>query len=118
MRLAVVTLLFASVGALRVTDVVMQTRVEVCRNKYCGKRGSKATLELCQELAGEGLLVSEVDMSHTEHGCFDECTMGPNVRIGGAGPQTDSAPFGEGRVINGVKGREAVEELLAQAAKL
>ena len=48
-------------------------------------------------------------MSHTEHGCFDECTMGPNVRVGGNGPQTDNPP---GKILNGVKGEDAVRELL------
>lgn len=43
---------------------------------------------------------------------FDECTMGPNVRVGGDGPKTDSAPFGKGKVVNGIKGAEAVTELL------
>ena len=51
-------------------------------------------------------------MSHTEHGCFDECTMGPNVRVGGDGPKTDSAPFGNGKIINGVKGADAIRSLL------
>ena len=89
-------------------------RFEVCQNKYCKKKGSAKTLELFQTLA-EGrtdVIVEAADMSHTEHGCFDECTMGPNVRVGGDGPRTDSAPFGAGKVVNGVKGEEAVAELL------
>ena len=94
------------------------SRVEICTKKHCKKKGSLKTLRIFESLAPDDVEVRAADMSHTEHGCFDECTMGPNVRIGGAGPQTDSAPFGEGRVVNGVKGREAVEELLAQAAKL
>ena len=56
--------------------------------------------------------VEIADMSHTEHGCFDECTMGPNVRVGGDGPKTDSAPFGNGKIINGVKGADAIRSLL------
>ena len=59
------------------------------------------------------ILVEAADMSHTEHGCFDECTMGPNVRVGGDGPKTDSLPFGAGKVVNGIKGADAVADLLA-----
>ena len=47
-----------------------------------------------------------------EHGCFDECTMGPNVRVGGDGPQTDNGPFPACKIVNGVKGEEAVSALL------
>ena len=40
------------------------------------------------------LIASQVaDMSHTEHGCFDECTMGPNVRVGGEDGRSACAPF-------------------------
>ena len=35
--------------------------------------------------------------------------MGPNVRVGGLGPKTDNPP---GRIINDVKGEEAVRALL------
>ena len=89
-------------------------RFEVCQNKYCRKKGSVKTLALFEELAGdrEDVLVSAADMSHTEHNCFDECMMGPNVRVGGDGPQTDSPP---GRIVNGVKGEDAVRELLDTA---
>ena len=60
-------------------------RFEVCQNKYCQKKGAVKTLELFHTLA-EGrtdVLVEKADMSHTEHGCFDECMMGPNVRVDG-----------------------------------
>ena len=68
-------------------------------------------LALFEELAEgrEDVLVSAADMSHTEHGCFDECLMGPNVRVGGDGPKTDNPP---GKIMNYVKGEEAVRELL------
>ena len=125
-------------------------RFEVCQNKYCKKKGSAATLQLMQEMAEgrEDIIVEAADMSHTEHGCFDECTsanmriepvcsmldclsmlflhspklfarwplcaaVGPNVRVGGDGPRTDSLPFGAGKVVNGIKGEEAIEKLLA-----
>ena len=93
-------------------------RFEVCQNKYCKKKGAVKTLALFEELAEgrDDVLVEKADMSHTEHGCFDECTMGPNVRIGGDGPKTDSLPFGAGRVENGVKGEEAIKALLDKAA--
>ena len=57
-------------------------RVECCQNKYCKKRGAAGTLKLLQELAEgrDDVQVVVADMSHTEHGCFDECMMGPNVR--------------------------------------
>jgi hypothetical protein len=73
--------------------------LEVCRSRHCSKRGSKTTLELLQQLAPEGTEVVVADCSDTEHGCFDECTMGPNVRIGS-------------KIINGVKGVPACAELL------
>ena len=34
---------------------------------------------------------------------------GPNVRVGGDGPKTDNPP---GRIMNGIRGEEAVRELL------
>ena len=51
---------------------------EVCQNKYCKKKGAAKTLALFEELAEgrDDVLVEKADMSHTEHGCFDECTMG------------------------------------------
>jgi len=70
--------------------------------------GAATTLHHFQELS-EGLTDVEVvvaDMGHTEHGCFDECTMGPNVRLDGE-PRTDG-----GKVLNGVKGPAAVAALL------
>lgn len=84
-------------------------RFEVCQGKYCSKKGAKKTLALLEELATgiDGVLVEKADMSHTEHGCFDECTMGPNVRVDGAGPKTDG-----GRILNGIRGVEACAELL------
>ena len=89
-------------------------RFEVCQNKYCKKKGSAKTLELMLA-AAEGrsdIIVEAADMSHTEHGCFDECTMGPNVRVGGDGPKTDSLPFGAGKIVNGIKGEAGVADLL------
>mmetsp|Transcript_13196 Transcript_13196/g.34380 ORF Transcript_13196/g.34380 Transcript_13196/m.34380 type:complete len:132 (+) Transcript_13196:17-412(+) len=77
--------------------------LEVCRGRHCSKRGSAKTLTLLQELAPEGVSVVEADCSDTEHGCFDECTMGPNVRV-------DSK-----RIVNGVKGGAACAELLGVA---
>ena len=67
------------------------------------------TLALFEELAAgrDDVIVEKADMSHTEHGCFDECTMGPNVRVGGDGPKTDG-----GKILNGVRGEEAVRALL------
>ena len=67
------------------------------------------TLALLEELAAgrDDVIVEKADMSHTEHGCFDECTMGPNVRVGGAGPKTDG-----GKIVNGVKGEDAIKALL------
>lgn len=73
--------------------------IEVCRGKFCSKRGSKATLELLQLLAPDNVDVIVADCSDTEHGCFDECTMGPNVRIGA-------------KILNDVKGAEACAALL------
>ena len=87
-------------------------RVEVCQNKYCKKKGAAATLKLLQELAADrdDVQVVVADMTHTEHGCFDECTMGPNVRIGGE-PQGD-----DGRVYNGIKTEATCSEVLEKAA--
>ncbi|KAJ8607804.1 hypothetical protein CTAYLR_009885 [Chrysophaeum taylorii] len=81
-------------------------RLEVCQNKHCRKRGGATTLKRLQELAPATVSVEIADMSHTEHGCFDECTMGPNVRVNGA-PQTD-----EGRVVNGVKTEDDARRVL------
>ena len=109
----------ARAGRLCAAEAAAPVRVEVCMNKYCKKRGSAATLELLQQLADgrDDVLVEVADMSHTEHGCFDECTMGPNVRIGGDGPRTDSAPFGAGKVVNGIKGEDAAQGLPDTALK-
>lgn len=88
-------------------------RLEVCQNKHCRKRGAATTLRLLTELAqanGDVVEVEVADMGHTEHGCFDECTMGPNVRVDGAGPQTDG-----GKIVNGVKGAAACASLLGVA---
>uniref|UniRef100_A0A6S9TBU6 Uncharacterized protein n=1 Tax=Chrysotila carterae TaxID=13221 RepID=A0A6S9TBU6_CHRCT len=92
-----------------VSSMTAQRRFEVCQGKHCRKRGSKNTLALFEELAADspGIIVQAADMSHTEHGCFDECTMGPNVRVDGDGPGTDG-----GRIINGVKTKEDCEQLL------
>lgn len=75
-------------------------RVEVCRGRHCARRGSAKTLALLQELAPDGVTVSEADTEDEEHGCFDECTMGPNVRVDGK------------RIVNGIKGAAACAELL------
>ena len=47
------------------------------------KKGSKATLALFEEMAEgrDDVVVIAADMSHTEHMCFDECTMGRESRI-------------------------------------
>lgn len=88
-------MIFASVASsLRIAPTCSIERVEVCQNKHCRKRGAVRTLKILESLSDK---VEVADMSHTEHGCFDECTMGPNVRINGE-PKTD-----KGRVINGVK---------------
>ena len=89
--------------------IEMAERYEVCLGKYCSKKGSKRTLATLQELTDgrDDVIVCKADMSHTELGCFDECMMGPNVRIGGE-PKQDG-----GRIINGVKGEAACAELLA-----
>lgn len=80
-------------------------RVEVCQNKHCKKRGAAKTFQLFEELATD-TEVLKADMSHTDHGCFDECTMGPNVRIDGE-PRTDG-----GKVLNGIKSRDDVARIL------
>ncbi len=91
-------------GGMRHVPPLAAASFEVCCGKYCSKKGSRKTLQTLQELAGgdADVVVTKADMSHTEHGCFDECTMGPNVRVGGEG----------GRIINGVRGEEACRELL------
>lgn len=65
---------------------------------------------MLQELTAgrDDVAVVAADMSHTEHGCFDECMMGPNVRLGGT-PQEDG-----GMIINGVKGEAGCSELVEQ----
>ena len=125
-------------GAAR-APIAMQEerRFEVCQGRYCSKKGAKRTLALFEELGADvpGVLVEVADMGHTDHGCFDECTMGresrifeplplalplqtssaefrlafaaANVRVGGKGPRTDG-----GKIINGVKGAAKVADLL------
>ena len=87
----------------------MAERYEVCLGKHCRRKGSKATLAHFEALAEgrEDVVVSAADMSHTEHGCFDECTMGPNVRVDGAGPKADGGP-----IVNGVRGAAGAAEVL------
>lgn len=80
-----------------------KTTLEVCLGRHCSRRGAKSTLELLQNMAGDDVDVQVADMSDTEHGCFDECTMGPNVRVAGR------------RIANGVKGEVACSELLEDA---
>ena len=80
--------------------------IEACQKRHCKRRGAAGTMKLLQELAPEGVEVVPSDMSHTEHGCFDLCAMGPNVRLGGA-LRTD-----EGDVTSGVKGIAAVCKVL------
>ena len=63
--------------------VASVARVEVCIKKHCKKKGSLKTLRIFEDLAPDGVEVLAADMSHTEHGCFDECMMGPNVRVDG-----------------------------------
>ena len=88
------------------------SRVEICTKKHCKKKGSLRLLRIFEALAPDEVEVLTADMSHTEHGCFDECTMGPNVRLGGQ-PQDDRGP-----VVNGVKGEDGCKALLERAAKL
>lgn len=61
--------------ALRHTQLVMQEpplRFEICQNKYCRKKGSKATLALFEEICAgrDDVIVEAADMSHTEHGAI------------------------------------------------
>ena len=79
--------------------VASVARVEVCTKKHCKKKGSLRLLRIFEGLAPDGVEVLTADMSHTEHGCFDECMMGPNVRVDGAGPKADGGP-----IVNGVRG--------------
>ena len=89
------------------------SRVEICTKKHCKKKGSLRLLRIFEGLAPDGVEVLTADMSHTEHGCFDECMMGPNVRLGGE-PQQD-----KGRVINEVKAADVDEcqALIERAAR-
>ena len=82
-------------------------RVEVCTKKHCKKKGSLKLLRIFEALAPDDVEVLAADMSHTEHGCFDECTMGPNVRVDGAGPKADGGP-----IVNGVRGAAGAAEVL------
>ena len=81
--------------------------VEVCTKKHCKKKGSLRLLRIFEGLAPDGVEVLTADMSHTEHGCFDECMMGPNVRVDGAGPKADGGP-----IVNGVRGAAGAAEVL------
>ena len=71
-------------GAAR-APIAMQEerRFEVCQGRYCSKKGAKRTLALFEKLGADvpGVLVEVADMGHTDHGCFDECTMGRESRI-------------------------------------
>mmetsp|Transcript_6586 Transcript_6586/g.20760 ORF Transcript_6586/g.20760 Transcript_6586/m.20760 type:complete len:131 (-) Transcript_6586:8-400(-) len=78
--------------------------IEVCQNKHCRKRGAAATLkhfDMLVDACGLDVRVGKADCSDTEHGCFDECTMGPNVRVDG----------GRG-ITNGVRGAAAAADVL------
>ena len=72
-------------GAAPRVPIAMQEerRFEVCQGRYCTKKGAKRTLALFEELAAgaPGVLVETADMGHTDHGCFDECTMGRESRL-------------------------------------
>ena len=83
------------------------SRVEICTKKHCKKKGSLRLLRIFEGLAPDGVEVLTADMSHTEHGCFDECMMGPNVRVDGAGPKADGGP-----IVNGVRGAAGAAEIL------
>ena len=83
------------------------SRVEICTKKHCKKKGSLKMLRIFEALAPDGVEVLTADMSHTEHGCFDECMMGPNVRVDGAGPKADGGP-----IVNGVRGAAGAAEVL------
>ena len=87
--------------------VASVARVEVCTKKHCKKKGSLKLLRIFESLAPDEVEVLTADMSHTEHGCFDECTMGPNVRVDGAGPKADGGP-----IVNGVRGAAGAAEVL------
>ena len=87
--------------------VASVARVEVCTKKHCKKKGSLRLLRIFEDLAPDEVEVLTADMSHTEHGCFDECTMGPNVRVDGAGPKADGGP-----IVNGVRGAAGAAEVL------
>ena len=87
--------------------VASVARVEVCTKKHCKKKGSLKLLKIFESLAPDDVEVLTADMSHTEHGCFDECTMGPNVRVDGAGPKADGGP-----IVNGVRGAAGAAEVL------
>jgi len=83
------------------------SRVEICTKKHCKKKGSLKMLRIFEALAPDGVEVLTADMSHTEYGCFDECMMGPNVRVDGAGPKADGGP-----IVNGVQGAAGAAEVL------
>ncbi len=87
--------------------VASVARVEVCTKKHCKKKGSLRLLRVFEALAPDEVEVLTADMSHTEHGCFDECTMGPNVRVDGAGPKADGGP-----IVNGVRGAAGAADVL------
>ena len=87
--------------------VASVARVEVCTKRHCKKKGSLRLLRIFEALAPDEVEVLTADMSHTEHGCFDECTMGPNVRVDGAGPKADGGP-----IVNGVRGAAGAAEVL------
>ena len=87
--------------------VASVARVEVCTKKHCKKKGSLRLLRVFEALAPDEVEVLTADMSHTEHGCFDECMMGPNVRVDGAGPKADGGP-----IVNGVRGATGAAEVL------
>ena len=87
--------------------VASVARVEVCTKKHCKKKGSLRLLRILESLAPDDVEVLTADMSHTEHGCFDECTMGPNIRVDGAGPKADGGP-----IVNGVRGAAGAAEVL------
>ena len=110
--------------------VASVARVEVCTKKHCKKKGSLRLLRVFESLAPEDVEVLTADMSHTEHGadsalvlthaphtpsprhgpragCFDECMMGPNVRVDAAGPKADGGP-----IVNGVRGAAGAAEVL------
>ena len=83
------------------------SRVEICTKKHCKKKGSLKLLKIFEALAPDDVEVLTADMSHTEHACFDECMMGPNVRVDGAGPKADGGP-----IVNGVRGAAGAAEVL------